>query len=265
MKIITLITIIPIIVLFFLNCSKESEIVSDLNSDTPVFDNGVIALSEEDKAILEKDNLSNNDDNILLKDNSIIRLAHEIRLKYFAKALAVSLCNDEMVNIIMSEVMEKFDGDTEVLWEMVSSKLLSNGMTFREFIDTKFIKDSCSLISIDEIEKTPLLNILFVPSRDGGFDDKPTKVIYLPISKNDIEVDTVFAYDTALNEYHLSAKEVPDFSVFVVGINERVNPINKTVKYNGLNKQTKVTADYTDGYIMIRNHGPREQRKFFSR
>ncbi|MBU0712210.1 hypothetical protein KJ762_15955 [bacterium] len=253
MKKILFLMIMPIIVVLFFNCSKENDVVSGLINDITLTENGVIVLSDEDKIILEKDNLSDTENEILSKTTSTTRLsAHDTRLKYFAQALAASLENEEMIDVIKNEAMKKFDGDTEVLWDMVSGKLLANGTTFRQYIDSKYVKYSQSLLSIDEIEKVPLLNILFVTCCDDCFGDKPIKVTFVPLSKNDIEVDSVIAYDSKLNEYTISNTECPDFPLIAVGVNERVDPISKAVKYNGLSKQAKVSG-YNEGYCLSFN------------
>lgn len=245
-----LLAIIPIIVFFLLNCSEKDTVVTDLTNNTELIANGVVTLSDADRTILEKDNSLNTDNENLSKATSIAKLtAQEIRLKYFAKALATSLDNEELINLIKNEAMNKFDGDTEVLWEMVSDRMLTSGFTLREYIDSKYIKDNKSPLSISEIEKVPLLNILFVTCCDDCNSDKPMKVTFVPLTKNDIEVDSVIAYNSALNECTISNTECPGFPLIVIGVNERIDPISKEPKYSGFSKTAKVTG-YSEGHCL---------------
>ena len=237
-----------ILIIMVYGCSKGNDTL--LESEYDILDTkGRIQLSERDKNILENDKSAQENHDFLNKASNAKLLAHEVRLKYLAKALAASLNNEELVSIIKNKAMNKFDGDTEILWEMVKDQTLKNGNTIRQHITSKFNKDERSILPIKQIERVPLLNILYLPSNNRN--NKDFRVTYIPVTKNDVEVDSVIAYDSNLNKFNISFTEPSDFPLFVVGVNERVDPINKEPKSYSLKKTVKTTSDYTKGACLL--------------
>jgi len=194
---------------------------------------GIVKLTEEDKAILENDiSLPK-----AITDRDPTRIGNQIRLKYFAMALAASLDNEKICTIIKENVSKQFDGDTEVLWSMIHKKNISGKQNFNSILDSKFNRSTKSLLNIANIAKVPFLNIA-VPINLDKWDGKtPLKVAYVPITEEDTETKIITAYDAELNEYKLDANTEPDSPVIIVGLNERMDANGKTAKPNKTNAE----------------------------
>ncbi len=84
------------------------------------------------------------------------------------------------------------------------------------------IGNDSDLLNINNIEEVPLLNIA-VPINIDKWDGKEAiKVGYEVITEEDTEIKEITVYDSELNEY-VFAQNDPNFSVIIIGINERSN------------------------------------------
>ncbi|MCK4448750.1 MAG: hypothetical protein KAW56_16915, partial [Candidatus Marinimicrobia bacterium] len=126
---------------FIVKCSDDSmtQPKSDLQVGEVVFDQ---SDNEDYQSSLAKGNMD---------------FANEIRLKYFAKALAKNLANPGACKLLKQEIGKKFDGDFDVLWEKVRDENISGKGKFRKLISNRLSKGKGSFISIDDVEEVPLL------------------------------------------------------------------------------------------------------------
>ena len=144
-KFISIISIIFFFILLLVNCTENGTNYSKLNNNTQIGEKA-INLNVDDKKILMDDSKLNEDSKLLCEIDKDLRLkADEIRLKYFAKALAIAIEDKEVYKIIEEATSKKFDGDTEILWEMVKDETLPSGLTIRRFLNNKFNKDQSSI------------------------------------------------------------------------------------------------------------------------
>ncbi|MCK5076344.1 MAG: hypothetical protein KAR38_08205, partial [Calditrichia bacterium] len=258
-KFISIISIIFFFILLLVNCTENGTNYSKLNNNTQIREKA-INLNVDDKKILMDDSKLNEDSKLLCEIDKDLRLkADEIRLKYFAKALAIAIEDKEVYKIIEEATSKKFDGDTEILWEMVKDETLPSGLTIRRFLNNKFNKDQSSILSIEELEKVNLLNILFCRGFKDNYGKEGIKVAFVPITKNDIEIEKIIAYDSELKEHEVYDVSL-NFPLIVIGINERVNPKTKKVDFDGIDNEEydendlrKTVSDYSNGWALIVN------------
>ncbi len=160
----------------------------------------------------------------LVKGN--IGLANELRLKYFAQAVAKSLTIPGVGAFLKNEIGKKFDGDYDMLWETGREKEFPNQGRLRGLVASA-LRDMNSIVSMDEIEEVPLLQVALPVGFEAWDSETPILVAYTPLTIYDVDLEVVYAYDHEGNEYEMDAKTPPDYPVIVVGINERVDLIDK--------------------------------------
>lgn len=214
-----------IAVLFLLSCSKKI-----VNQPALEKESATIILSDVDRY--------NYDNALSLGKKAIV---NELRLKYFAMAVAKSLEDSKISYVLKEEIGKKFDGDFEILWSMVRDKIVSNGQKYREIIQNMFPINGNGNITLSEIERVPLLQIALPINYEKWDGITPILVAYTPLILDDTEWEVIYAYDSWGNEYELDANKLPNYPVMVVGINERCDE-NGHVIYseNVLSKE----ADY---------------------
>jgi hypothetical protein len=229
-------------ILLLIGCSDKG--VTASKGKTNESFNNLVELSSKDEKIIQRSyslgkEVNFSQDSISRK---IMGKAHEVRLKYLAKGLAVAARNKKIRDIIFKSASEKFDGDTEVLWSMIKDKYVDN-QKLRSFVDKIFIKDENGILSISELEQVPLLNIGFRAGFENYNTDKPIKVGYSTITKEDTENEDVILYDSNLKKYKVSTRVKPDYPVVIVGINERVDPVTHEVDVFSSNSSlSRITA-----------------------
>ncbi|MBU4445250.1 MAG: DUF3103 domain-containing protein [Candidatus Marinimicrobia bacterium] len=201
-----LISLLLVLAFFIVHCSKDdmTSPQDDLQVDEIVFDQ---SDNEDYQSSLAKGNMD---------------FANEIRLKYFAEALAKTLSNPGACRLLKQEIGKKFDGDYDVLWETVKDENISDKGKFRKLISDRLGEGRGSFLSIDEIENVPFLQISLPVNFEKWDGEKPILVAYTPLTIDDMEWKEIYAYDADMKEYILDAKTPPDFPVMVVGINERI-------------------------------------------
>jgi len=149
--------------------------------------------------------------------------ANEIRLKYFAMALAKSLRDPRVCQLLKSTIATKPDGYTEVLWKTIRTDLVGK-VPLTRFIANQLGTEAKRSVAPGMVfAHIPLLNIAcgHLNQWDGR---SPILVIPVPLTVDDIECKTVVGYDADLNERTLDAQKMPDVPFLVVGINEVVDP-----------------------------------------
>ena len=164
-----------------------------------------------------------------------IGLAYESRLKYFAKAVAQSLTSPGVGTYLKNEIGKKFDGDYDVLWATVKDRDFPNLGRMRGLVASS-LQGMNSIVSIQEIEEVPLLQISLPVGFEAWDGETAIKVAYTPLTINDVDVTEIYAYDGSGEEYILDGQEPPDFPLIVVGINERIaynQSLKKTIIDDG--------------------------------
>ncbi len=151
-----------------------------------------------------------------------IGLANELRLKYFAKAMAKSLTIPGVGAFLKEEIGKKFDGDYDALWETVKDREFPNQGRLRGLVASA-LQDMNSIVAMDEIEEVPLLQVALPVGFEAWDGETPIVVAYTPLTVNDVDVEEIYAYDSSGEEHVLDGQVPPDFPVMVVGINERVS------------------------------------------
>lgn len=164
---------------------------------------------------------------------------NEIRLKYLAKTLAKSLKHPKIRQLLKKQIGKKFDGDYDVLWETIKDEII-DGKALREHINSRFSDQARELISVEDIEQISLLNISLPVKFQDWAGLAPIDVAYWPVSSDDRTWTDITAYDTDQKKIKLDARQKPDRPVLVTGINERVDPVTKQVKPNGIVEESVV-------------------------
>lgn len=139
---------------------------------------------------------------------------------------SVVLNNPDMIELIRTEALKKFDDDYDVLFETIRDMQITDAKsgvsgTFMEHLNTEF--KSKSGISIDlesKIKKIPDFNIYV-----HNAETKSDKVLMMaiPYDRDDMDTYEYVAYDKNGKKYILDATDDgPDYTVIVLGVNERV-------------------------------------------
>ena len=146
----------------------------------------------------------------------------EVVAKYLAKALAASLSESAIREAIMAEVGKKFDGDFNVLWSRIKG-LSINGGDFATRIRSKFGPAAQSLGIVELFNEFRRLQIAIPKNFEKWDGASPILVAFVPFTKDDLNTDFLYAYDSKLKEFKLDGKKAPDYPVVVISRNERTN------------------------------------------
>lgn len=122
---------------------------------------------------------------------------------------------------LKNEIGKKFDGDYDVLWATAKDRDFPNLGRMRGLVASA-LQGMNSIVSLQEIEEVPLLQISLPVGFEQWDGETTIKVAYTPLTINDVDVTEIYAYDHMGQEYVLDAQTPPDFPVMVVGINERM-------------------------------------------
>lgn len=174
-----------------------------------------------------------------------INLANELRLKYFAKAVAKSLTIPGVGTFLKDEIGKKFDGDYDALWETVKDREFPNQGRLRGLVASA-LKDMNSIVSMDEIEEVPLLQVALPVNFEAWDGETPLPVSYTPLTVDDVDVEELVFFDAAGNKSIMDVSDKdwePDYPILIVGINERPyrQPFSSTT-LSMLSKQTFASA-----------------------
>ena len=146
-------------------------------------------------------------------------------LDEIAKALAASMGDESVRTLIKNEALRKFDGDFDILYQSIKERQVG-GNTLNAVLNENGRKDGASrTVPIAQLAaQIPLLNISVPVNIEkwntGSFEPL---VVVSPSSfvQNEMKLTTVKAYDKNGKVHYLDSKKAPDFSVIVVGLNER--------------------------------------------
>ena len=199
--------LIGLVVIFVMQCGKEQ--ITEPETAVEISDESITYEIEDIEAY----------SNALAKRS--MNFVNEIRLKYFAKALAKELRDPNVCRLLKEEIGKRFDGDYDALWESVRDRKIGRRGKFRDLI-MKRLGGKDALIKMDEIEEVPLLQVSCPVNFNKWDGESPVLVAYEILTIDDMEWKEVYAYDAEGNEYVLDAWEEPEFPVIVVGRNERI-------------------------------------------
>lgn len=170
----------------------------------------------------------------------------ERQLKAFAYSLAISLNEPEVCSIVKDKIGERFDGDYNVLWSDVKDKTLNDATTLRQSISSNLKNIAEFHFKLNEIEKLSLLQIAMPVGFENWNGLEPVIVAYTPLTKNDIDVEEIYGFDSKGKKVTLDGKVPPEFPLIVVGLNERGGKSSKgdvtIVNSDGL-KKTAITSN----------------------
>jgi len=147
----------------------------------------------------------------------------------FALALSHSLNNSSIGSLIKSKVLDKFDGDFEILLKEIESCQLKNGKEFNVIMNSHLKKSGNSIQSL--IEKYPKLQIA-IPRKCINWDPEnynPLVAYYNPL-KDEKSITKLIAYNFT-KRIEIDAKTEYNHPVIVIGFNERTDEHGK-VLYN---------------------------------
>jgi hypothetical protein len=155
--------------------------------------------------------------------------SHKEKLE-FGKALATSLNNKDLRDLIKTEALKQFDNDYDVLFSNIMDRKLVNGKTVIEFIASNSVNPN-ELIS--SVSRLPLLNI-FVPELENfssnSWDTNVSTPLVAVIKESDITKgnNTITTFDKNGGSLDLSYSEKPKIPVLVIKDNERIIINKKT-------------------------------------
>ncbi len=204
--------------LFF--CSdkdSQSSLVDDTNNSSVMEKKGKkIEITTNDYVVIEE--LKNKKDKKPMEKAKLI----ELELKYFSMAMALLVTEEDVCSLLKNNIAKQFDGDYDVLWGTLKDVKLNRGQ-FKKMLEACFDESAKKLLKAEDFDAIKLLN-LAIPVQFENWDGiSPLLVTYCPITINDIDVQTLEAFDAELNVTILDAQKEPDFPVLVIGMNERVD------------------------------------------
>jgi hypothetical protein len=191
-------------------------------------------------------------------------------IKKFAKALAKSLEDKELRKTLKNEALLEIDGDYDVIWKDFKHYKIktSNGKeAVKDIIAVKLNAKKEKEKNIQEInnfgEKYKKFQISVpVKCEEWDVDNYCPYVAFLQADYNE-KMEVIEAFDVKGNTIELSNKQIPDYPVIVIGLNERSNDrgeildqyLNlKSIPIGGcdpLNSPTNLTASTTGNSIKL--------------
>lgn len=135
----------------------------------------------------------------------------------FAKLLASATASVESREALKEEVLKKFDGDYDVLFENIRNKSVKGGEFATQLSKGEMAKKS----AVDDIfRKNPLLNIS-IPLHAEKWNTSKHSLLVAAMDSEDSQV--LKAFDSEGRVYYLKHDVDPDVPVIVVGYNERIS------------------------------------------
>lgn len=139
----------------------------------------------------------------------------------FAKALAISLRNEEVRSFLKIEAQKKFDGDFDILFSKSKDIILRN----RKIVDILVESKEITAVEIEDlIRLNSVLNIA-IPINIDKWDviNQAPLVTFIPSDYVENKTETFLGFDFKGNQYSINAIEEPNVPVIVIGRNERMN------------------------------------------
>ena len=161
-------------------------------------------------------------------------------LVQFAKVLSKATYDRRDVRAFLKkEAVKQFDKNYDVLYELAKDEMI-NGETFREILVSYSSEEE-----MQEIEaNVPLLNILV--AKVAMFNVKPEELNLedkeIPVAVSRKSVTSLFL--NGKDELDVPKGEVPDFHVFVVNENSRVEAVNRTIPAKVMGSSGRRVKDF---------------------
>jgi hypothetical protein len=149
----------------------------------------------------------------------------DANLDFIAKQLAGSLNKAEMRQFIKNEALKKFDGDYNILFDLIKSRNVG-GKAFKNQLATNYLtnrEEPNLLNNVNFIASSlPLLNIS-VPANIERWDTE-NFIPLVAVIASDYDEKTpklIKAFDSNGKIQWLDPKKMPNFPVIAIGLNER--------------------------------------------
>ncbi len=194
-----------------LSCESNSINSPIENNFNPAATFGTIDIDKADLALMTNENLAKADDKSLQE--------YEVKMKYFAMAIAKLLTDPEIGAYLKEEIGKQFDNDYDALWEVIADNEFTNKGKFKNIIRKLY---NSKIDMVDQFNAVPLLQVSVPVHFDKWNISKTILVAYDPVTKEDTEVEELVAFDQNGKKYVLDAQIEPDRPVVVIGLNERV-------------------------------------------
>lgn len=151
---------------------------------------------------------------------TVMGSTYEEQLESIGEALARSLADASMRQLIKTEAGRRIDGDYNVLYSTISDKMVS-GQTVTQTLSTVQAKSAGARVgSIGSLtQRLPLLNVA-VPVNIKRWDVSQFTPMVVVLTDND-ETKPLKAFDKDGNVHWLDPKKAPSFPVVVIGESER--------------------------------------------
>lgn len=186
--------------------------------------------------------------------------AQNDELRDFAKAVNSAIrANPILISVIKDAVMQKADGDYEVLYNVLATRPVHVNMTkgietetsVRDLIECELQFSSKTRTSFEYLEQIqaafPDLQVAVPVHVEDLTEDTIPTVAFIPLGVPDSEIRYLEGFDNEGNEVLLDAINEPDSPVIIVGLSERsYHPGMLAVL-----PPTNVTASRTSSSIII--------------
>ncbi len=166
-------------------------------------------------------------------------------LDAMAKLFAGAVANEPVRQDVHQAVAQRFDGDTEALWETITDEPSVVSALSASYGANRSMRTSDATAAVDGIaDDIPGLQVA-VPNKFDEWDPaiEVPLVASMPVGVDDLAIETITAYDATGKAYELDAQEEPARPVIVLGVNERTdesgNLLSDVVDSDG----TMVTSD----------------------
>ena len=159
-------------------------------------------------------------DAVELSDSSI-----NSSLDALSKLFAGAVTNEKFRHTIHDSVAERFDGDTDVLWDGLAEKPGVRNALAEIAARQTSITTLDAQRTVDRLtNEIPRLQIA-VPANFDAWNpaDYTPLVAYMPEGVEDTTLKTITAYDAAGRTFQLDAQVAPKQPVIVLGLNERTD------------------------------------------
>ena len=156
----------------------------------------------------------------------------------FARAISEDKGFKELLAV---EVAKKFDGDYDVLYDMIASKTTKEGKTVENLI-----KQNIQLCG-EEVSLNDLVDSIPVHFEQWSTYDGPIYVIPMRYDIDDMEIEALPGYDENGNVKMFPADTPPEYPVVVIGVNER---IPRMIRPKTISNSNVKPLDLDDGTLV---------------
>lgn len=166
-------------------------------------------------------------------------------LDALSKLFAGAVTNEKFRYTIRDSVAERFDGDTDVLWNALAGKPGVRSALAETAAGEKSITTLDAQKAVDRLaNEIPRFQIA-VPANFDAWNpaDYTPLVAYMPEGVEDTTLKTITAYDAAGRTFQLDAQVAPKQPVIVLGLNERTDDSGNLLKSQQATPSQPVSSD----------------------